>query len=175
VAPVVDGTRELVFEPLEFLEKLAAITPRPEVNLLICHDVLAPRARWRRQVVTYGRPDRAAAPAASSAGAEPPSPPSGPESRPPRYWSWAALMHRAFAVDVLACPRCGGRLRLIAMVHDPHVIQRILAHRLRSASGQSPGPRLPYPALRLDRRSPPVAHCLAWLRVAGPAARRREE
>jgi hypothetical protein len=42
-----DGTRELVFEPLEFLERLAAMTPRPETNLLICHGVLAPRARWR--------------------------------------------------------------------------------------------------------------------------------
>jgi len=40
-----DGTRELVFEPLEFLERLAAMTPRPETNLLICHGVLAPRAR----------------------------------------------------------------------------------------------------------------------------------
>jgi hypothetical protein len=30
-----DGTRELVFEPLEFLERLAAMTPRPETNLLI--------------------------------------------------------------------------------------------------------------------------------------------
>src|SRR5215472_15411916 len=34
-----DGTRELVFEPLEFLERLAAITPRPETNLLIYHGV----------------------------------------------------------------------------------------------------------------------------------------
>ena len=37
-----DGTTALVFEPLELLEKLAAITPRPEVNLIICHGVLAP-------------------------------------------------------------------------------------------------------------------------------------
>src|SRR5207253_4202773 len=50
-----DGTRELVFEPLEFLERLAAMTPRPETNLLICHGVLAPRARWRARVVVYGR------------------------------------------------------------------------------------------------------------------------
>jgi hypothetical protein len=40
-----DGTRELVFEPPEFLERLAAMTPRPETNLLICHGVLTPRAR----------------------------------------------------------------------------------------------------------------------------------
>jgi hypothetical protein len=50
-----DGTWELVFEPLEFLERLAAMTPRPETNLLICHGVLAPRARWRARVVVYGR------------------------------------------------------------------------------------------------------------------------
>jgi uncharacterized protein YbaR (Trm112 family) len=28
-------------------------------------------------------------------------------------------MRRAFGIDVLACPRCGGRLRLIATVQDP--------------------------------------------------------
>jgi hypothetical protein len=50
-----DGTRELVFEPLEFVERLAATTPRPETNLLICHGVLAPHARSRRLVVAYGR------------------------------------------------------------------------------------------------------------------------
>jgi hypothetical protein len=27
-----------------------------------------------------------------------------------RAWNLAALMHRAFAIDVLACPHCGGRL-----------------------------------------------------------------
>jgi hypothetical protein len=35
----------------------------------------------------------------------------------PRAWSWAALMHRAFGIDVLACAHCGGRLRLIATLH----------------------------------------------------------
>ena len=43
---VAHGTRELVFEPLDFLERLAAMTPRPETNLLVCHGVLAPRAQW---------------------------------------------------------------------------------------------------------------------------------
>jgi hypothetical protein len=36
---------------------------------------------------------------------------------------------RAFAIDVLACVHCGGRLRLIATLHDPAVIRKILAHR----------------------------------------------
>ena len=51
------STRELVFEPLEFLAHLAAMTPRPETNLLLCHGLLAPRARWRERAVAYGRLD----------------------------------------------------------------------------------------------------------------------
>src|SRR5262249_13954180 len=50
-----------------------------------------------------------------------------------------ALMHRAFGIDVLACAQCGGRLRLIATLHDPAVIRKILAHLALAHSGQSPG------------------------------------
>jgi hypothetical protein len=60
-----------------------------------------------------------------------------------RGWSWAALMHRAFAIDVLACPNCGGRLRLIATLHDPAVIRKLLAHVGMAPSGPSPGPDPP--------------------------------
>jgi hypothetical protein len=92
-----DGTRELVFEPVEFLERLAAMTPRPETNLLICHGVLAPRARWRTRVVVYGRPvpEPTASPAPLAAG------PDGTRVKTarPRAWSWAALMHSPTAAD----------------------------------------------------------------------------
>jgi hypothetical protein len=54
-------------------------------------------------------------------------------------------MHRAFAIDVLACPRCGGRMRFIATIHDAAVIRRIRAHLGLSHSGQSPGPAPPEP------------------------------
>jgi hypothetical protein len=46
----------------------------------------------------------------------------------PRAWTWAALMRRAFGLDVLRCPRCGGRMTLIATIDDPAIIHRILAH-----------------------------------------------
>ena len=134
-----DGTRELVFEPLELLERLAAMTPRPETNLLICHGPSAPRARWRARVVAYGRV--AAAPTALAPLAAGPEDTKGKSSA--RAWSWAALMHRAFAIDVLECPHCGGRLRLIATLHDPAVIRKLLAHLGMARSGASPGPAPP--------------------------------
>jgi hypothetical protein len=48
-------------------------------------------------------------------------------------------MRRAFGIDVVAC----GRLRLIATLHDPAVIRKILAHRALSHSGENPGPGPP--------------------------------
>jgi uncharacterized protein YbaR (Trm112 family) len=35
-------------------------------------------------------------------------------------------MRRAFDIDVLACPRCGGRLRLLGTIEDPVAIRAIL-------------------------------------------------
>jgi hypothetical protein len=37
-------------------------------------------------------------------------------------------MRRSFGLDVLACPRCGGRLRFIALIDEAAVIARILRH-----------------------------------------------
>ena len=37
-------------------------------------------------------------------------------------------MRRAFEADVLACPRCGGRMTVLATIDDPAVIRRILTH-----------------------------------------------
>jgi hypothetical protein len=63
----------------------------------------------------------------------------GVKTASPGAWSWAALMHRAFRIDVLACAQCGGRLRLVATLHNPAVIQKILAHLPLCHAGQSPG------------------------------------
>ena len=35
-------------------------------------------------------------------------------------------MARIFAVDVLQCPRCGGRMRILAAIEDPSVARKIL-------------------------------------------------
>jgi len=127
-----DGTSHFLFEPIEFLEKLAALIPRPAVNLLVYHGVLAPRARWRSQVVRYGRPvPDALAPELEA---------QHRAAVPTHAWTWAALMHRVFALDVLACPRCGGRLRVIASTQDPAVVHAILAHLGLAAGSDSPGP-----------------------------------
>ncbi len=41
--------------------------------------------------------------------------------------TWADLMKRAFQIDVLECPVCSGRMKIIAEVTEPTVIKRFLA------------------------------------------------
>jgi hypothetical protein len=117
--PWADGTTHLLFTPTAFLARLAVLVPRPRVNLVLYHGVLAPRAAWRAEVVPQQAP---AAPSTVPL----PTADTAPVSR--RGWRWADLMRRVFAVDVLACPTCGGRLRLIATLEASEVTRRILRH-----------------------------------------------
>ena len=55
-----------------------------------------------------------------------PEAPPRPEGAP-SYRPWTELLARTFAVDVLACPKCHGRMRLLAMVEDPANVARYLA------------------------------------------------
>ena len=42
-----DGTTHLRFEPRTLLERLASLTPRPRINVVLYHGLLAPHAAWR--------------------------------------------------------------------------------------------------------------------------------
>lgn len=44
-----------------------------------------------------------------------------------RNYSWAHLMMRVFAIDVLECGRCGGRLRILSAIHPPETTTKILS------------------------------------------------
>jgi hypothetical protein len=41
---------------------------------------------------------------------------------------WATLLRRSFAIDVLQCPKCQGRLRVLAVITERDSARRILAH-----------------------------------------------
>jgi len=140
-----DGTTHVAFEPLEFLEKLAALVPRPRFNLVRYHGILAPAARHRAEVVPGGD-----APAQEgNGGASGPDDPAqageklnGGEAttRPrERNYSWAELMRRVFEIDVLECPECGAAMRVLAAIHPPEATRAILE------------------CLGLPARAPPVA------------------
>ena len=81
-----DGTTHVVFEPLDFLARLAALVPLPRAHLTRYHGVFAPRSRWRGQVV----PGQRGGPGSTEA---------PPEPRPGAM-SWMQRLKRVFAI----CP-----------------------------------------------------------------------
>ena len=99
--PWSDGTTHLLFGPLELLERLAVLIPRPRVNLILYHGVLAPRAAWRARVVACdARMDRVPPPAIDVA----PAPPADAPRGSGRGRLWADLMRRTLAQS-LNCSR----------------------------------------------------------------------
>jgi len=53
--PYRDGTTHVLFEPLDLLARLAALVPKPRVNLTRYHGVFAPNSAHRAQVTKAGR------------------------------------------------------------------------------------------------------------------------
>ena len=49
--PWKDGATHLIMAPLEFMQRLAALVPRPRLHLTRFHGVLAPNAKLRSQIV----------------------------------------------------------------------------------------------------------------------------
>ena len=105
--------------PLEFLQRLAALVPRPRLHLIRFHGVLAPNAALRSQIV----PGEADLVTASSNETR-----EVPAASTRARMSWAQLLKRVFAIDITACPQCGGTLPLLAAIEDPAVIIKILTH-----------------------------------------------
>jgi len=57
-----------------------------------------------------------------------------------RYVDWALMMKRTWGFDVLRCPRCSRKMRVLATLVDPVVVRQILEHLGVRAS---PLPRAP--------------------------------
>ena len=116
-----DGTTHIVMSPLEFMQRLAALVPRPRLQLIRFHGALAPNAKLRALVVPQAPEDVIGA-------SEVPATESGcTHSRPARI-SWARLLKRVFEIDLEHCPNCGGELKTIAAILESAVIELSLTH-----------------------------------------------
>ena len=137
---VSDGTTHVALAPEVLLERLIALVPRPRKHLVTYHGVLAPAAGIRAMIVPQGNGSRCrhveegeegtAEPAATCRVLGPRAVPHAPSKRrrggAGRRYRWAELLARVFLVDVLACQHWGGRRKVLAAIHDPDSIRRVL-------------------------------------------------
>ena len=83
------------------------------------------RRGTRLRVAAEAAAAAAESPAVSSTGEAAPPPPRSRASQ-----TWAMLIKRVYEVDPLACPNCGGVMKVVAFIEPPpgDVIEKILRH-----------------------------------------------
>ena len=124
---------------MHVIARLAALVPRPRVNLTRYHGLFAPRARHRQQVVP--RPLAPTRPQRQDR-----EPGTAPASAPRTAMTWMQRLRRIFAIDLSECPLCGAPMRVIAEITDPKVIAKILEHIAAREPGEG------------TARAPPLAN-----------------
>lgn len=118
--PYRDGTTHVLFKPLDFLARLAALVPKPRVNLTRFHGVFAPNSQWRAPVTPAKRGKghrRIATEAEEKTPAETHA-----------AMNWAQRLKRVFDIDVQTCEACGRAVQIVAAIEDPVAIRKILDH-----------------------------------------------
>ncbi|ODB89173.1 transposase [Candidatus Thiodiazotropha endoloripes] len=144
--PYSDGTTHVIFEPLVFIAKLAALVPKPTVNLTRFHGVFAPNSKYRVDVT----------PAKRGKGSKPHE--SDDKTPQQRYKAitWAQCLKSVCNIDTTICEKCGGEAKIIANIEDQAVIDKIL-HRLQ-AKGILKHPSELLPAARISPDSDWLAY-----------------
>jgi hypothetical protein len=142
--PYKDGTTHVIFEPLDFIARLAALVPKPRVNLTRFHGVFAPNSK-HRALVTPAKRGKGNKPK----GADETQDQTQAERRV--AMTWAQRLKRVFNIDIETCRECGGSVKIIACIEDPMVIKKILDHLREKAETNEPKP-LP------ESRAPPVGN-----------------
>jgi len=119
--PYRDGTTHIVLEPLALMARLAAlVTP--------AHRGMGSKGQ---RVDQAGKPNK-------------------PITPRPVAMLWARRLTRVCGIEIEACARCGGKLKIIADIEEPAVIAKILSHL---EGGDSDQERCELP---LGARAPPV-------------------
>jgi len=107
----------IVMSPLEFMQRLAALVPRPRLNLIRFHCVLAPNTKLRSQI-TPGEKVNKSGPSDATDDA--------PHSSASACISWECLLKRVFDIDMEHCPHCGANMKIITAILESSAITQIL-------------------------------------------------
>jgi len=133
--PFRNGTTHVLFEPVDFIARLAALVPKPRVNLTRFHGVFAPNSKHRIHVT----------PAKRGKGRKAQSGQAWTDKTPGERhvaMTWMQRLKRVFDIDIENCEKCQGPVKIIACVEDPVVIEKILRH-LREKSISNNSAKLP--------------------------------
>jgi hypothetical protein len=104
--------------PLDFIAKLAALVPKPRVNLTRFHGVFASNSKCRVDVTLDKRGKG--------------NPSQSKEAKTPEQrhqaMTWAQRLKRVFNINVSICTQCAGDSKVIASIEDQGIIYKPRGH-----------------------------------------------
>ena len=136
------------FSPLDALAARTAFIPEKGLQIVRCCGYYSNKARGQRRLKQCAA---GITPVALSTLETEPD-----DFRRHSRRAWARLIRKVWAADPLACPKCGGGLRIIAFIDNPAVLEKILRHFKLWAPPERPPP--PRRSTTLE----PDADFLAW-------------
>ncbi len=115
------------------LDRLAALIPPPRKHRHRYYGALAPNSPLRAAVTALAQPaGEGIVPAADSTLNTAVAPPAATADeslhRKAARYAWALLLARIYEVLPLLCPKCGGKMRIIAFITEAVAVKKILAH-----------------------------------------------
>jgi hypothetical protein len=113
--PFRNGTTHVIFEPLDFIARLAALVPKPRMNLARFHGVFARNRKHRALITPAGRGKWSKQ--ANKEGDD--------RSFTKRHiaMTLAQRLKRVFNIDIETCEKCKGPVHIIACIKDPVAIK----------------------------------------------------
>lgn len=127
--PFSDGTVAVDMDPLSLLCRLAASVPAPRFHTTRYAGVLASASKLRSRIAPKPASSADTAPVDEADALQGEENAEDPAEDPPRrgsYRPFVELLKRTFGQDILACPSCGGTMKLLALVTDPKSVLRYL-------------------------------------------------
>jgi hypothetical protein len=122
--PFHDGTTHVIFTPLEFIEKLAALVPKPRSHLTRYAGVFSRHSKLRPLVIPHE--------IRASQVLELPLEGVKKEEAKPKGQAglgWAKLLKRVFDIDLTRCELCQGEnIKVISAIMKKEAIEKILSH-----------------------------------------------
>ena len=114
-----NGTTHIILDPLDFISRLASLVPKPRFHLTRFHGVFAPHFKYRSLVTP--QPEHLNKANKTSQTEQ--------ENQKKSYsLGWAKTLKRVFDMDIQTCLKCGGQVKVISVVHNRQVTERILTH-----------------------------------------------
>jgi len=129
-----NGKTQLTLDPLDWIHAVVQQIPAPRQHMARYYGAYSNRKR--KAIESAGKEEEGVTLGGGGCG-QPADAPEGEDAyRRPRA-SWARLLHKIFEIDPLLCPKCGTEMKVVSVITEPEVVDKILQHIARTG-GRDP-------------------------------------